>query len=55
MIHNMLITEDGTEITLMQELNSTTKIILEVNQGNLRSEYAYSDEDIDDEGLLLKD
>lgn len=50
----MLIMEDGTEITLNQQNSNGDEIVLEVTRAGVRSEYLYSDEDADDEGLFLK-
>lgn len=44
----MLVTEDGTEITLAQDAFTDNQIVLEVTQ-NIKNEYLYSDEEMDEE------
>lgn len=46
----MLITDDGTEITLTQDAAADNQIILQVSQGGLSTEFFCSDEE--DVGLL---
>lgn len=43
----MLITEDGTEITLAQDSLSDNQIVLQVSQGGLSNEFFCSDDEDD--------